>query len=50
MPKLYTQLRPVTEAKKKDMIDFLAYIPQLYHQYFLNIKVVANLPDKDLIE
>lgn len=50
MPKLYTQLRPVTEAKKKDMMDLLPYIPPLYHQYFLNLKVVANLPEEDLIE
>lgn len=50
MPKLYKQLRPVTEAKKKDMMDLLHYIPPLYHQYFLNLKVVANLPDEDLIK
>lgn len=34
---LYPSRRPVTKAKKNDMIDLLPYIPPIYHNYYKNL-------------
>lgn len=34
---LYPRRRVVTEAKKKDMLDLLSFIPPTHHQYFKNL-------------
>ncbi|CAG5013826.1 unnamed protein product [Parnassius apollo] len=36
---LYPSRRPVTIAKKKDMLDHLPYIPPIYHQFYKNLTV-----------
>ncbi|CAG4956555.1 unnamed protein product [Parnassius apollo] len=36
---LYPSRRPVTIAKKKDMLDLLPYIPPIYHQFYKNLTV-----------
>lgn len=35
--KLYPSRRIVTEAKKKDMMDLLPFIPPVYHQFYRNL-------------
>lgn len=36
--KLYTALRPITLAKKEDMVSLLPYIPPIYHGFFHSLK------------
>ena len=39
---LYITRRPVSAAKKKDMVDLLPYIPPVYHAYFKNLPQVSS--------
>lgn len=32
---LYTTIRPITEEKRKDMMDLLPYIPPIFHKHFI---------------
>lgn len=43
MDKLYIGVRPVTEAKKKDMMDLLPYIPPISQEFFLNLQTSAEI-------
>lgn len=47
--KLYTALRPVTAAKKEDMLNLLAYVPPIHHEFFNNLKT-ANVEDMGPLE
>lgn len=45
---LYKAPRPVTQVKKKDMIDLLPYIPPIHHNYFQNLSIInADVPDEE---
>lgn len=48
---LYPTSRPISMAKKKDMIDLLKYIPPIHHQYFKELKTERGIdqvePDSD---
>lgn len=39
---LYTNGHTITEAKKKDLLDLLAFIPPIKHQFYNNLKVDKN--------
>lgn len=41
-PKLYNEIRAVTQDKKKDMLDLLKFIPPTYHQYYRSLTVNTN--------
>ena len=45
--KLYTSKRPVSMLKKQDMLDLLAFIPPVYHDFFNNLKTIEN-PEEDI--
>lgn len=34
---LYTSIRPITEEKRKDMMDLLPYIPPIFHKHFISL-------------
>lgn len=34
---LYTTIRPITEEKRKDMMDLLPYIPPIFHKHFISL-------------
>lgn len=38
---LYPTRRPMTDAKKKDMLSLLPYIPPVFHEYFRNLPGVV---------
>lgn len=42
---LYSETRPVTAAKKKDMLDLLPYIPPIHHDFFRNLSTAPNTND-----
>lgn len=35
---LYSTSRPISTAKKKDMMDLLKFIPPIHHNYYKNLK------------
>jgi len=39
---LYPNGHSITEAKKKDLLDLLAFIPPIKHQFYINLKVSKN--------
>ena len=39
---LYPRGRPVTEAKKKDMLDLLPYIPPVKHDFFVSLRTTID--------
>ncbi|XP_046684566.1 uncharacterized protein LOC124370321 [Homalodisca vitripennis] len=41
---LYSSPRPVTAAKKKDMMDLLAFIPPIHHSFYTDL-TVGNQPE-----
>ena len=41
---LYPTSRPITMAKKKDMMDLLKYIPPVHHQYYKDLKTERGIP------
>lgn len=43
--KLYQNPRPVTEAKKKDMLDLLQFIPPIHHQFYNNLQVSNTITE-----
>lgn len=44
---LYAGQRPVTSAKKRDMLDLLPYIPPVNHGYFTNLIDESDKPPAD---
>lgn len=34
--------RPITAAKKKDMMDLMPYIPSVYHNIYKNLSVIKG--------
>lgn len=40
---LYPQPLPVSQLKKKDMLDLLKYIPPIHHAFFQNLNVEVEL-------
>lgn len=48
---LYPTTRPITMAKKKDMIDLLKYIPPIHHQFYKDLRTERGIdqaePDSD---
>lgn len=45
MDKLYDGVRPVTKAKKKDMMDLLPYIPPISQEFFLQLQTSDTVED-----
>lgn len=43
--KLYTNARPVTKEKKRDMLDLLPFIPPVHHNYFKELITSENAED-----
>lgn len=43
LPQLYNGPRPITKAKKKDMLDLLLFIPPVYHAYFQELLIDESL-------
>lgn len=41
---LYSGQRPVTSAKKQDMLDLLPYIPPINHAFFTNLNSDTDVP------
>jgi len=44
---LYPSVRPVSAAKKKDMLDMLKFIPPIHHRFFQELKTSATEEDDD---
>jgi len=34
---LYTSIIPITEEKRKDMMDLIPYIPPIFHEHFISL-------------
>lgn len=44
---LYSGIRTVTAAKKKDMLDLLPYIPPIHHEFFMNLSTTSDQEGND---
>lgn len=45
VPLLYPQGRPITTAKKKDLMDLLEFIPQQFHKFYATLDHTEIDPD-----
>lgn len=48
--RLYSAPRPVTLAKKNDLIDLLPYIPPVNHEFFTSLKTSKEVDDTGPLE
>ncbi|KYN15185.1 hypothetical protein ALC57_12595 [Trachymyrmex cornetzi] len=44
---LYPSVRPISAAKKKDMLDLLKFIPPIHHTFFQQLKTIETVEDDD---
>jgi len=45
IPIAYTNPLGITEEKKKDLMSMLIFIPEVYHEFYKNLKTNKNLTD-----
>lgn len=45
LPLAYNQAVPITEEKKKDIVSILGLIPEVFHEFYLNLKTKEGLTD-----
>lgn len=45
IPKAYDDILPIAEEKKKDILSLLKFIPDVFHNFYTNLKTKQNIID-----
>jgi len=45
LPKAYEDTLPISDEKKKDIVSLLNLIPEVYHDFYKNIKSKGDITD-----
>jgi len=45
LPNTYNEELPITTEKKKDLLSLLSLIPEVFHQYYINLKTKNGIND-----
>jgi len=45
LPNTYSEELPITTEKKKDLLSLLPLIPEVFHQYYINLKTKTGMND-----
>eukprot|EP00102_Acyrthosiphon_pisum_P027826 XP_016665036.1 PREDICTED: uncharacterized protein LOC107885857 isoform X2 [Acyrthosiphon pisum] len=45
LPKAYTDILEITEEKKSDLLSLLSFIPEVFHNFYQNLKTSKDISD-----
>lgn len=45
LPKAYTDILEITEEKKSDLLSLLSFIPEVFHNFYQNLKTSKDICD-----
>lgn len=45
LPNTYNKELPITTENKKDLLSLLPLIPEVFHQYYINLKTKTGMND-----